>query len=151
MGWELNTRSVLFPSLRILSTPQRTSLWCLHSKDRGEEEVWENGICVCGGVCVRAKNSLVFNELVNGKEEITAACKSLSICWFPFVLEIKLFSTWGGGGQQRWIFTSPPIHKYMIIHPTQTQLRLLLNIVFLLKHFNEFCPLHAFCFSIWLT
>lgn len=58
----------------------------------------ENGICVCGCGCVRAKNSLVSNELVNGKEEITAACKSLSICWFPFVLEIKLFSTWGGGG-----------------------------------------------------
>lgn len=73
----------------------------LHSKDRREEEVWENGICLCGGVCVRAKNSLVFNELVNGKEEITAACKSPSICWFPFVLEIKLFSTrsvCGGGG-----------------------------------------------------
>lgn len=52
---------------------------------------------MCGGVCVRAKNSLVFNEPVNGKEEITAASKSLSICWFPFVLEIKLFSTWGGG------------------------------------------------------
>lgn len=86
--------------------------------------VWENGICVCGGVCERAKNSLVFNELVNGKEEIMAACKSLSICWFPYVLEIKLFSTGGGGAAKIDIFTSSPIHKYMIIHPTQTQLRL---------------------------
>lgn len=45
MGWELNA------SLRILSTPQRTSLWCLHRKEGREEEVWENGIslCVCGG------------------------------------------------------------------------------------------------------
>ncbi len=88
--------------LRAQYALQRTSLWCLHSKDMGEEEVWENGICVCGGVCVRAKNSMVFNELVNGKEEITAACKSLSIYWFPFVLEIKLFYTgcggWGVGG-----------------------------------------------------
>ncbi len=83
--------------LRAQYTPQRTSLWCLHSKDMGEGEVWENGICVCGGVCVRANNSMVFNELVNGKEEITAACKSLSICWFPFVLEIKLFYTGCGG------------------------------------------------------
>ncbi len=83
--------------LRAQYTPQRTSLWCLHSKDMGEEEVWENGICVCGGVCVRAKNSMVFNELVNGKEEITAACKSLSIYWFPFVLEIELFYTGCGG------------------------------------------------------
>lgn len=63
----------------------------------GDEEVWENGICGCGVVCVRAKKSMVFNELVNVKEEITAAYKSLSICWFPFVLEIQLFSTGGGG------------------------------------------------------